>query len=286
MINAVRPQADDEENYRVVARHRKNKGEARPEQLESVVFSLYGEYQNRLSAVGGPFSNTTLSDSDHEVLRENSNHLTLVHFGALRGSILAACRTRKCPYCYQLNASQVDHYLPKAHFGEYSIHAPNLVPICGKCNGKKLNRYTRVGGGRRYLHPYFDFIPTSINQILVAELSVDSAITIEFDIARPNGLSDEIWQMLCTQFADLDLRTRYMEEATEMMMSMLGSYYAHHARGGATELAIQLRIEQNSKTSMYGRNHWWPVTLSTLAASPDFCDLGFMALGPQPDLTN
>ncbi|CDZ90276.1 HNH endonuclease signature motif containing protein [Rhodococcus ruber] len=220
MIGATPPCADDNANYAHVAAHRKRKGETRPEILGPAVLALYKDYMSCLVAAGGPEPNGAFTESDQQILKGNADYLTLANFASLRGAILSAGPAKKCPYCYQLAASQVDHYLPKAHFGEYAIYAPNLVPICGRCNGKKLNRYKRPEGGRRYLHPYFDRLPTGSTPFVTATLSVGASITIAFNIVKVPGISDEIWNILRSQFADLDLGTRYMEEAIETMMSM------------------------------------------------------------------
>lgn len=283
MIGAKRPIADDELNYSHVAAHRKAKGELRAELLEPIVLAHYRHYLDRLGEAGGPSPDRRISACDLEVLTENAKYLSLVQFSSLRADVLAAASALKCPYCYQLRASQVDHYLPKSQFGEYAIYAPNLVPICGECNGKKLDRYRRPGGGRRYLHPYFDQLPSGPTRYLAATLKVGASVTISYEVAHPSGMSDELWAILDNQFRDLDLGRRYMEEASEMMMNMLNSFYAHFTRGGSEELNRQLLIECKSKTLRYGVNHWWPTALSSLAGSTDFCIGGFRSLGPDPD---
>lgn len=283
MIGATRPTADDGANYAYVAALRMTEGETRLEALMPVVLDLYQSYVDRVMATGGAVPHG-FSDADHDILKSNADYLRRRYFGSLRGAILAAGPTNKCPYCYQFRASQVDHYLPKAHFGEYAIYASNLVPICGKCNGIKLNRYQRSGGGRRYLHPYFDQLPMNSTPFIAAKLSIGSSVIITFHIVRSPEMSDELWDVLSTHFTDLDLGTRYMEEATETMMTMLSSFYTHFARGGAEEVHDQLTIEKRSKENWYGPNHWWPVTLGVLAESQEFCDSGFKILGPDPEL--
>lgn len=289
MIKATQPFVDDHANYAHVIAHRKTLVESeaealRAEELQEAVFDLYQKYEERFANSAGPTPEPDISKADQDVLKTNSNYLRLTHFDSIKGAILTATQGNKCPYCYQLRASQIDHYLPKAHFGEYAIFVPNLVPICNECNGKKLNRYVLPGGGRRYVHPYFDQLPSNSFQYLDAEISIGSSVSIKFSVVRPTGVSDEVWCALRNQFVDLDLGRRYMEDATETMMSMLGSIYTHYERGGRGELRYQLEIEQHSKQLRYGRNHWWAVTLDTLAQSDLFCHGGFKALGPDPKL--
>lgn len=180
-----------------------------------------------------------------------------------------------------LRATELDHYLPKSVFGEYSIYSPNLVPICRQCNGTKLNRYRLDAGGRRYLHPYFDKLPEGKVQYLSANISIGLSVTIEFEPFRPAQMSDELWNILCYQFEELKLGIRYMEDATESITGMIDVFYSNFDRGGATEVRHHLGVEKRSRERVYGVNHWWPVTLGALASSDEFCEAGFMCLGPR-----
>lgn len=284
MIRATRPQViDDETAYADVAALRLERGETRPTGLMPAVFDLYQSYVARTMAPGGPFLHG-FSEDDHGVLKANADYLSRAYFGPLRAATLAAERTERCPYCYQSPASEVDHYLPVAHFGEYSIYAPNLVPICGRCNGMKSDRYRRDGGGRRYVHPYFDPLPTDSIPYIGATLSIGTSVTIAFRVVRQPGMSDELWAILTTHFKDLRLAARYMLDATDTMMNMLTSFYSRFEHGGAEAVHDLIVSDKRSKQNWYGPNHWWPVTLGVLAESQEFCEGGFRALGRDPAL--
>lgn len=61
-----------------------------------------------------------------------------------------------CPMCGSHGTGDLDHYLPRKHYAEFSIQRANLVPACTYCNsGSKL---TQVKGvyPERFVHPYFD----------------------------------------------------------------------------------------------------------------------------------
>jgi hypothetical protein len=118
-------------------------------------------------------------------------------------------------------------------------------------------------------------------QFLGATLSADQSVTIKFDVLRPVGMTDELWQILQHQFNELGLDVRYMEEAAEAISGMLGVLYSHFDRGGAGELRHQLDVVMRSKARYYGTNHWEPVTMGALVASEAFREGGFMLLGPR-----
>jgi len=280
MIGATPPWTDDCANYVHVAQHRESKGELRPKRLMPTVFSLYERYMTRLYEAGGP-NQHPFSSSERKVLSENADCLTLQLFQALRREILTSTPMNKCAYCYQIRAYEVDHYLPRSKFGEYAIYAPNLVPICTICNGKKSNRYKRDDGqGRRYVHPYADKMPDGSTVYLSAEVHVGKSVVVSYKLMQPNEIDDDLWAVVSSQFDDLKLLARYETEAAEDMAGMLPVYYAHFQRDGAEELRHQLLLIKFGKENLYGPNHWWTVLYSALSESAEFCQGGFKALGP------
>ncbi|USN55667.1 MAG: HNH endonuclease [Candidatus Peribacteria bacterium] len=42
-----------------------------------------------------------------------------------------------CPYCNLEWTNEIDHYIPKKEYPEYSVLNINLIPICTSCNKKK-----------------------------------------------------------------------------------------------------------------------------------------------------
>jgi 5-methylcytosine-specific restriction endonuclease McrA len=62
-----------------------------------------------------------------------------------------------CPVCGSLSRGDVDHYLPKSIFPEFSIFSLNLVPACKHCNStEKGDVYRGEKKPTRFIHPYFD----------------------------------------------------------------------------------------------------------------------------------
>ncbi|WP_141215027.1 MULTISPECIES: HNH endonuclease [unclassified Rhodococcus (in: high G+C Gram-positive bacteria)] len=281
MIGANQPLIDDKEYYLHVAAEEKKHGRTQSTSLQAVVFDLYEKYLDRVMDKDGPKTESKISESDQIILSDHAYYLKLVHFKGLRGRILDSTPWRKCPYCYQIKATEVDHYLPRSKFGEYSIYAPNLVPICKTCNGKKLNRYAHPGGGRRFLHPYFDKLPETPHPHLTAKVSVGVSVFIRFMVTKSPGMSEEVWSVHSNQFDELELATRYADEAIENITGMLYSLRRHFSDGGGTQVAEHLMIERVSKEKTYGPNHWWPVMLGALVASREFCDGGFNVMDPE-----
>ncbi|UUZ55135.1 hypothetical protein LP419_04565 [Massilia sp. H-1] len=65
-------------------------------------------------------------------------------------------RTDVCPLCGSTKPpGQVDHFIPKEDYPEFSFFIPNLVSACD-CNLHKGKNYKGQINGERLLHPYFD----------------------------------------------------------------------------------------------------------------------------------
>lgn len=61
----------------------------------------------------------------------------------------------KCPICELRDATDLDHYVPRQLFPEFSVLSYNLIPTCHKCNNKKSTEW-RDGGKRLFFNAYYD----------------------------------------------------------------------------------------------------------------------------------
>lgn len=279
MIPATRYSADETANYKVVGDHRANKGEHLANHLWPEVEPLYDTYVNRLREPNGPYEHG-FSQDEQNTLEANASYLSLTHFVELRGKILKAAGGN-CAYCNNYSADEVDHFLPKSRFGEYSIYSPNLTPICTPCNRKKGNRYRQIGGGSRYIHPYFDPLPKTTPFVLCT-VTVAKTILTNFTIELPPDTPAPVILAAEVQFEDLKLAAMYNSEATKEIMGRLGSFYTYYRRGGAGSLESYLDVDARSTRCTFGANHWLPLTLRALANSLEFCNGGFRLLGVDP----
>jgi len=61
-----------------------------------------------------------------------------------------------CPVCGSPVTGDLDHYLPRRKYPEFSIMRANLVPACTHCNsgGKRMTVHGEEP--QRFIHPYFD----------------------------------------------------------------------------------------------------------------------------------
>lgn len=63
---------------------------------------------------------------------------------------------KSCPICGSPVTGDLDHYLPRNVYPEFSIMRANLVPACSHCNSGGKGTTVHGGEPRRFIHPYFD----------------------------------------------------------------------------------------------------------------------------------
>jgi len=161
----------------------------------------------------------------------------------------------KCPYCWIDKSRQVEHYLPRTEFPEYSVFINNLIPSCGECNNKKGATW-RDDESRTILNVYYDKIP--LEQFLYVELSIDSdVITSEFYVNLDGIQIDQNTATILKKHTEkLNLLNRYSEsihfKITEMKFRIIESW-------GINENDIIISLiekERDIKWKMYGKNNW------------------------------
>jgi hypothetical protein len=63
---------------------------------------------------------------------------------------------KSCPICGSPVTGDLDHYLPRTNYPEFSIMRANLIPACTHCNSGAKGTKVHGGDPRRFIHPYFD----------------------------------------------------------------------------------------------------------------------------------
>lgn len=90
----------------------------------------------------------------------------------------------KCPICELRDTTDLDHYVPRQLFPEFSIHSSNLILTCHECNNKKLLLWCD-NGKRLFFNAYYDTPTDEVlfdvtvkqeNNILRMELALKSFV--------------------------------------------------------------------------------------------------------------
>lgn len=66
-------------------------------------------------------------------------------------------KSERCPCCGGIGISaQLDHYLPKQKYPQYSAYPKNLIPCCRDCNEGYKKAIFATQEKDQLIHPYFD----------------------------------------------------------------------------------------------------------------------------------
>lgn len=121
-----------------------------------------------------------------------------------------------CPYCGRAFFEELDHYLPKTSYPEFSVLSKNLVPSCGDCNGLKGSKAPN-GKDEFFLHPYYD-VGLS-DQLLYFEV-LPPYDTPKIRLKISSGLPTKLKSRLEFQVRELNLKARLKHEAIRELRSV------------------------------------------------------------------
>lgn len=132
-----------------------------------------------------------------------------------------------CPYCSTARneCRDLDHYIPRQLFPEFSIMSNNLIFSCSKCNQdyKKTN-FLDSNGNRFFLNPYFD--KCLDEEILKCEISVNKLnLNIKFSINEELCHIDLYsYIVACNHLKKLNLDERYGNDCKALKNRFLESH--------------------------------------------------------------
>lgn len=130
-----------------------------------------------------------------------------------------------CPFCGGIGTPKnVDHFLPKAHFPQFSILPLNLVPSCLDCNiGEKGDGYARTAEDQ-VIHPYEDYPHFFGKQWISARFHEESATEscyFEYFVDPPGSWSRVDKKRVLKHFQDFGIAGRYSKKAAGVINGTL-----------------------------------------------------------------
>ncbi|OAX85905.1 hypothetical protein A7D16_04905 [Xanthomonas nasturtii] len=181
-----------------------------------------------------------------------------------------------CPVCGIKTASELDHFLPRAHFKPLAIYARNLIPSCHDCNHIKLAGFGNQSGDElAFIHAYFDSLP-DLN-FLEAKIDIyQGGLVVTFQVSTNVGLDEDISNRLRNQIKRLELNERYEKEINTFIMSHATAAHREYARGGHAGVSNHLNIQARHEAHELYTNHWRPTLLRALARHDAFVNGGFV----------
>lgn len=164
-----------------------------------------------------------------------------------------------CPYCGGIGEPKnLDHYLPKTHFPQFSVLPLNLIPACRDCNmDGKATAYAETPS-EQIIHPYLDHACFFNEQWLYAryiESVVSEPAIIEYYVEAPEGWHAVNKERVKAHFDSFNLLDRFSREAASRSTT-----YIDQMRN---LIALGIEIEQAKSTILNSvidkalcTNHW------------------------------
>lgn len=143
-------------------------------------------------------------------------------------------RIKVCPYCGFGEISEIDHFLPKSIYPEFSVFYFNLVPSCHICNSKKGNKKNIC------IHPYLEDIK-DIDKMLWAEFKLKNGSLIFYYHKQKN-----IPFIVENHVDTFDILNRYKERASLYISNKIAYYKFFKG-----DLLDNIRDEHKSSTNIY-----------------------------------
>lgn len=130
---------------------------------------------------------------------------------------LMVAANEKCPFCGGIGRPRnLDHYLPKAHYPQFSVLPVNLVPSCRDCNMDGKGEEFATTQEEQVLHPYLDneryFNEQWVFACYIAGTDEEPGV-IEYFVHPPEHWEREQKLRVEKHFHDFSLALRFSKEA-------------------------------------------------------------------------
>lgn len=164
--------------------------------------------------------------------------------------LMHSAKNNLCPLCELDTACELDHYLPKSVYPEFSVFHKNLIPICHVCNNIKSDNTSVT-----FIHSYYD--NTNGVEILKARITiVEQNVIWDFYVDEQDyGFLNAYKEM----FYFLNLAEKYNMRATDMFTgiqcSMRGIMQTMNE--DCKNILESIIIQQiETYREAFGMNHW------------------------------
>lgn len=165
----------------------------------------------------------------------------------------------KCPFCGGIGTPRnLDHFLPKAHFPQFSILPQNLIPSCRDCNMDGKAHAFATTASKQLIQPYLDHDRFFTNQWIFAncvEINPNMPKVIRYYVDPPQDWSQTDIDRVNQHFSDFELAKRYSVKAAQLLGTVLKQINRMHSRGASKE-TIRIDLLQPGIEEAPFVNHW------------------------------
>lgn len=181
--------------------------------------------------------------------------------------IMAAAQ-EECPFCGGLgNPRNLDHYLPKSSFPQFSITPHNLIPSCRDCNmDGKSTRYAK-SMEKQIIHPYLDSLNFFDEQWIYANYTDGQPGDISYYVSVPDDWGEPHKLRAEEHFNAFNIPKLYERMASSHLgelIPQINSFLANCPE--EPDLLIKV-ILQPVVNSIEFKNHWKKVMYQAIIES-------------------
>ena len=164
--------------------------------------------------------------------------------------LMHSTKNNLCPLCELDTACELDHYLPKSVYPEFSVFHKNLIPICHVCNNIK-----NANTSAKFIHSYYD--NTDGVEILKARITiVDQKVIWDFYVDEQDyGFLNAYKEM----FYFLNRAEKYNMRATDMFTGIQCNMRVimQTMNEDCKNILESITIKQiETYREQFGLNHW------------------------------
>lgn len=131
----------------------------------------------------------------------------------------------KCPFCGGIGTPRnLDHFLPKTFYPQFSVLPSNLVPSCRDCNMDGKAQNFAKNAEEQIIQPYSDNQRFFIDQWIFARYIAGNGSDpgeFEYYASPPDGWPEVDKQRALKHFQDFDLAKRFATKAAEQLGTVL-----------------------------------------------------------------
>lgn len=165
-----------------------------------------------------------------------------------------------CPFCGGIGTPHnVDHFLPKSHFPQFSVLPHNLVPACRDCNMGSKGHGFAILEKDQIIHPYLDgehfFNDQWIHATYSAGDDESDPGVFEYSVVTPENWSEIDRSRVEKYFVDFDLSKRFRTQAAKHLKVVLGQMNRNLRKGVPVEEIIEDILEP-ALEDCESVNHW------------------------------
>ncbi|MGW5740211.1 HNH endonuclease [Amycolatopsis sp. NPDC003861] len=179
-----------------------------------------------------------------------------------------------CPMCCSAQVKDLDHYLPRSLYPEFSLLSLNLVPICSRCNGTKRSKIGTVG--ERFVHAFYDDLPED-RPALRVDLSFESR-GIRADFSVNPALPGDLFKLVEYHFNNLELSEHYSVLASQELVERLQALDKTFIDEGSDGVGEFAGDQSDWIRRKFGFHHWKAALYDAVKVDQRFLDGGFRVI--------